>query len=462
MYIPSYYKMFYFVFEGEPQKTVPEYKIISTGFIQCFIRAENEKDAIEHAVSDIRKNKWNIKKLHMSPIEITEDSFLDVQKDNSITKSVSENGAAYQYIGISRDGKSYDKPFEFERNATKNYKAFFDAKRKMQNRKICLHFNAGIECNEIIKSHSIQNHHQLNVIARNSHVYTINSDNMRRIGLYTLKGINEMSTFQGFCGKHDNEVFHQIDDYPFSDTNEQAMLYAYRAVCKEVYEKQNALQLLVDVIDSVPNTEEKKDLGFHMIGQQSGLCSVNKLKTFYDDSLRNKCYTDAHYILFTFEGKMNVVFSSLIEPEYDFSGNCLQDMSDLSKDLQIITYSSVWISDNKWGFLFSWHQKHDNICLKYIKNLLQICQNTSDFSDYLFRLTVICENSAFSPSWWDSLNDYQRTEMTDYFNHTSSLFAELSPNYLKHGLKGICNWNCVSVKTNVEELKKIIKCNEQS
>ncbi len=266
-----------------------------------------------------------------------------------------------------------------------------------------------------------------------------------------------MSTFHGFCGKHDNEVFHPIDDYPFSDNDEQAMLYAYRALCKEIYTKQNAYQLVVVGYDSISNEESKEDLRYHAIGQYSGLCSLKKAKSFYDTSLREKKYSDAHYVLFTFSGKMNVVFSSLIEPDYDFSGNMLQALGDLSVDLQLITYSSVWISDNEWGFLFSWHKEYDEICLKYIQNLLESCHTLSDFTDYLFRLTIVCENSAFSPSWWESLSDQQRISITDYSNSIIDIYSELPNDYLAQGLEGICGWNVSSVKTNVKELEKRIK-----
>lgn len=456
MYIPTYYKTYFFTFYGEPQNTVVEYNKISSGYIQCFIKAQDVNDAIDRATLEIKRNKWNIQDLYYAPVELPNGVFPPGTEYINVAKSVEETGSGFLYVGISRDGKSYKAPFNFQRNDFVDNKSFFNKKRKILNRKECLHFNAGPGCNSIIKSHSIQNHHQLDTIARNSHVYTINFDNPRHMGTYTLKGIKEMSTFHGFCGKHDNELFHPIDDYPFSDSGEQAMLYAYRALCKEIYTKQNAYQLVMAGYESISNEESKDDLRCHVIGQYSGLCSLKKAKNFYDNSLRLKNYSDAHYLLFIISGKMNIVFSSLIEPDYDFSGNILQDLGDLSKDLQLITYSSVWISDVEWGFLFSWHKEYDEICLKYIGNLLEKCYKLSDFNDYLFRLTIVCENSAFSPDWWEALSEQQRVEITDYSNNIIDLFSKLRNDYLVHGLERICDWHISSIKTNVKELKGII------
>ena len=101
----------------------------------------------------------------------------------------------------------------------------------------CLHPKRE-ECSEkIIKAHSIQNNRILNFISENGKVISMR-DKFSPIG----RGV--ATTFSGFCSKHDNQLFVDIEDIPYLTGNmKQNFLFSYRALCYEMIAKETAKNL---------------------------------------------------------------------------------------------------------------------------------------------------------------------------------------------------------------------------
>ena len=55
--------------------------------------------------------------------------------------------------------------------------------------------------------------------------------------LHHLVGINSATTFTGFCSLHDQQLFKPIDTELLLPTPEQVFLLHYRALCRELYVK---------------------------------------------------------------------------------------------------------------------------------------------------------------------------------------------------------------------------------
>ena len=99
------------------------------------------------------------------------------------------------------------------------------------------------ECaNEIIRAHTIPKSESLRQISRDGHVYSFVPDpeNIKKHGgklKPQLVGINEASTFTGFCSIHDNTIFSKIEKQPFRASQEQCFLLAYRSFAREIFTK---------------------------------------------------------------------------------------------------------------------------------------------------------------------------------------------------------------------------------
>ncbi len=135
---------------------------------------------------------------------------------------------------------------EFNRTQNKN--------RKEAAVKLCLWEDDGnSECsNKIIAAHSIQRGKILSSIAESGCVYHLGlepSDDMAGLEpVFKKEGINKFSTFSGFCGKHDKEIFQPIEDKAFNGTDEQMNIYAYRSTTKELHANLESCQLMKNLL----------------------------------------------------------------------------------------------------------------------------------------------------------------------------------------------------------------------
>jgi len=113
----------------------------------------------------------------------------------------------------------------------------FNKHKKNNQLKECFHEDEN--CNErIIKAHSVQNNKILNVISEDGHVHMFGSELDEGYHLKAKmqnKGRKVATTFTGFCGYHDNEIFKPIEAHHYIIGNkEQEFLFAYRALANTV------------------------------------------------------------------------------------------------------------------------------------------------------------------------------------------------------------------------------------
>ena len=77
-------------------------------------------------------------------------------------------------------------------------------------------------------------------------------------------GVNEASTFFGFCDRHDSRVFRPLESGAFNFTPERVALLGYRAICRESYQKDAEISptdMLRDAAAVDPDTSDFKEKG---------------------------------------------------------------------------------------------------------------------------------------------------------------------------------------------------------
>jgi hypothetical protein len=217
-------------------------------------------------------------------------------------------------------------------------------------------------------------------------------------------GINEASTFTGFCKYHDNILFKPIESNDFKDNKEHAFLLGYRAICKELFLKKSQLELTETSFNkrgAILKAEEQAVMREYIMGIQCGLKSFNNIKVYYDKLLVEKTFDDYHYITIRIKDFPQFLCSGAIFPEYDFDGNQLQDFNTLNIIPDIITFSII--KTNRGGaIIFSWIGE-STINNQFIASLLKF--SDKDKPDAICRFTFeFFENTYFSPLWWDKLS----------------------------------------------------------
>lgn len=450
-------KTFLLAFECSPTTNNPHFALLEGAIAHCMVLANGSQQAFNTARFHVEKDNWRINKIELIPIEITEK--LCDRKDNfDQFHKAQEIGISIDYAAWARDENDIPEPTQLVHNRKNEFNLadFLKTQKTLKNKERCLHYDTGIRCNEIINAHSIQKNQSLTAIALDGQVYSVSQNikdfqNPRRGLVYKMNGINKMSTFRGFCKLHDNELFKPIDDSKLTPTDQQVFLYAYRSLCKEVFAKENALDLLNSQIGKqIKNDAISKYLKSHKLGTSFGLRNLKRHKTEYDSSLDKDLLYDIEYVLFISRQNPFLAFSGLKYPDFDFMGRQLQDLGNHKSNLDLITFCSAPMNNNEWGILFSWHKSSSQTCSEFMRSFATMIHVQHNLGDLLFRFVVLsCENIAFSPTWWEGLSEEHRQEISTRTFEMIDDFTSIKPDYLQHGLENIVHWSFDQVISNM-------------
>lgn len=461
-------KLFFLAFECTTATNHSYHNDIGGASAHCIALAIDPNSAFIEARFYIEKDNWQIETLECGPIEITEDQCQDDSDNLDLFKKACEQGIATRYMAWAKDESIYATwqkesipsesirlPLDF--SSKSNIYSFIKTQKELNNKGRCLHYEKGQQCNQIAKAHSIQKSQSLAAIAVDRHVYTVSKNfsdfngNSNRL-IYNKKGIEYGFRFQGFCQHHDNELFEPIDNSKLIPTDQQVYLYAYRSLCRAVFVKENALDLAnMQIESSVENITIKTYLNSHKLGTSFALDNLKRHKFEYDNSLMENRHSDIEYFLFISAQKPFLAFSGIEYPDFDFMGRQLQDLGDHSSKLDLITFCSAPMKNDEWGLLFAWHKSSSKTCTDFVRSLATMIHDGHNLGDLLFRFVILnCENIAISPTWWETLPEEHRKQISTKIFEMVDDFSPIKPNYLLHGLEGISKWNFDEVISNIE------------
>lgn len=317
---------------------------------------------------------------------------------------------------------------------------YFDEMKRQSNLGRCLHFSAGPECTPIIGAHSIQRKGQLSQLADKGHVYRVEFDVGSGKLFLKKSGIKRVSVFQGFCGKHDNELFQPIDNFPLEPTTEQLALYAYRCVCREYFVKENAVRAIENIVGRADVQVGARDfLKASLQGHSIGFRTLQTHKQVFDRSLQRGSFSDFEYTVFHTCDEQPFQVSGLLYPQFDFNGRELQTLGDIESPNELITYFTAPTATG-WAFCFAWHRSSDQVCKEFIKSFAAHCKGGAKPGDALLRfVTSTCENHAFKMSWWDNLEQRAQSELLRRMQLSASPVDTVLADYLMYGCENIAS-----------------------
>ena len=94
-------------------------------------------------------------------------------------------------------------------------------------------------------------------------------------------------------------------------------------------------------------------------------------KQRFDSMQAGNDYSDVRGFIVTFENVPDVLCSSAIGPECDFAGQPLQDLGNVSKKLELMTFSLI-ATENGGAFVFAWHSDGDAACRPLATSLAKV------------------------------------------------------------------------------------------
>lgn len=291
--------------------------------------------------------------------------------------------------------------------------------KKLQREKMCLAPSDDCE-GIIIRAHTMSESLMLRPIARDGHVYTWRFTFKPTQGIHDkIKfeecGVNETSIFLGFFQKHDRALFACIETEKFVCSSKQLAMLYFRAVAKEYYAKLKQLESIVrpDELREVHGLEPDSelpmgpDMALYETSSLTAVAEIHELKERLDRIMLTGDYRRVVSQVFEIEGGFPVVCAGLTNPDFDFGGNLIQDLSNLSNKVEAISLSVV-PQERSSFVIISYLDIHALSAEKLIKSLL----GRADIpADLIWMTFCHFENSAYSPNWIDSLPPGVRAEL---------------------------------------------------
>jgi hypothetical protein len=301
-----------------------------------------------------------------------------------------------------------------------------------------------------IASHTVPRS-MLSRIALSGHVYGYrvsiqNFDNGQGVIKPERIGISDASTLPLFCKKHDSEVFSPLEIAPFIGTEEQCFLLLYRALCLELFKKNQEIawcenQEARALIERGKDREQQEKIHEHFklrialsqIAQRDTRADLEKLETM----LHKGKYDDLRAYIILFDKVPEVFCAAATFPECDFSGCELQSLNTIER-LDLVSFSLI-PTQTGGAFVLAWEAGNDGAITRLVESLDQLSDSAIPHAVLRFVFSF-CENHYIQPSWWDLLDPASRAGYEQRF-HEAPLSTH--PGRLLDDGISCVNWNVV-------------------
>lgn len=325
--------------------------------------------------------------------------------------------------------------------------------RKNFSYKICLVPEKLInECNgQIVRAHSIPKSSSLKEIARNGHVYGFipsleAASNSLEGKIYPqLIGINEASTFTGFCNLHDTKLFSEIEDKVFTGTPKQCFLLAYRALAMGIFRKIAEIETLKYQRKLLAGTQilgKDPVLKNWFLATQKGSDISDKdnkyFKNIYDKILVSENYHKVKAYIIKFSNTPSIMCCSSFYPQKDFKGKTLQNIGDISIIPELLNFNLYNGGSGGIG-VFSWIPDGSGACEKIISSLRNV--SPERITDALIRMMFsYSENTFIKPDWWENLDSKKRDSLVNRLHKAAApIYTDTSDDITEDGYS-YSNW----------------------
>ncbi len=334
------------------------------------------------------------------------------------------SGKKLKKCHLGREQQSKDSPW-----------VAIDANRKAFCQKKCLAHDVGLGPCEggIIKAHTVSRGCNLSKIAKDSRVLQYDAD-IKKLskngGKLSLKevGIRQASVFNGFCKKHDQELFSCIENDTFTARPDQCLAVAYRTLSRELYNK--------DAQSHQRETLRGIDKGTSPVEQFAIQNMLEEIRVGNEAARRETRVTHAALTAAMVSNKSNILSSLVFEfpsilpfmfaggwsPFSDLYDSELQDGYADELLEQIFVYS--FVSGDKTLICFSW-QNNPNAPGEIIAKQVQELPVDQQASACLQLTMKHIENVFFNPDWMRSLSAPERDKLDKLINSGVDLMGSV-------------------------------------
>ncbi len=294
------------------------------------------------------------------------------------------------------------------------------------SRGYCLHPQASAAtCSQnIIRAHTVQRKGGLAAIAEEGHVLSpkLGFQNIVKNDgkiVPCLCGVKDASTFTGFCGAHDDELFSPIEKSSITLDKQAAFLLSFRAICYERLMKDAALRAI-----EVQRQADKgdpfemqcaKQQSLHLIreGIKRGIRDLDGWKGKYDAAFLNGNFDDFSFYSVMFSSALPIVACGAFHPQFDFNGNALQIITRGESEFEHVSFNLTVVGGKSIAVL-GWTGRSQGPTELFIDSFRALPKGT--MANAAFHLACEhLENTYFRPSWWEAQSNSAREHLVARF-----------------------------------------------
>jgi hypothetical protein len=270
----------------------------------------------------------------------------------------------------------------------------------------------------------------LESIANDGHVYTFTNpthDELESIYKgckYPPKpcGINEASTYHGFCSNHDDTIFSEIEKRDIKPTNRQVFLFHFRAYSRTFYLNVNSGKALQEIYNAkLPDDHNPIDalatVASHFQPQADAFSDLTRNFESMKSSMASGTVQMLDHIFIRISCIPDVMCSTLFTPIYDIEGKCLLPLAKKGELDSCQTMSITISKDSVGGFLLLAWKSEDTLTSAFMGTFIESGYDLNRLIAVIFGNS---ENFFFNGTWWQKLDD-ERRNMLMYFASVSFL-----------------------------------------
>lgn len=308
-------------------------------------------------------------------------------------------------------------------------KALLEIKHRCEQKKRKCMFSY---CEEFaIKSHVLQKNGILKEISFKNHLIervSANPFEMDNKGIadFQKKGINNVYTFNGFCPKHDTELFKQIEtDKALNLENpNQQLLFCYRGLCQEIRRKEIALEIslglrhffpdfFLDFYDSIAN------------GYEEGIKNLNFFKTQLEECIISG-KSDKFYFETLIIEKIELCISVPLNVDVNDNESTLE-----SKIPFVTSFLNVFPKGSCTYIIVGYHKDYPCKWTEKFVNKIKKSNNKEILKELSDLVTLRLEFWALSIPLYEKIDKleikkYQEFVMRNVFNHSENMTTDIN------------------------------------
>lgn len=296
----------------------------------------------------------------------------------------------------------------------------FDDMSRTKIRTYCAHPKGGEDCGKVIGSHSIQRNGGLSAIAEQGHVYSLKAgatNIVRQVGRTdpVKIGCGAASTFAGFCGRHDSEMFAPIEQREPGQTKDTFFLFAFRAISYELFQRELALAAIEvqrQADCSLPFYKQvaiQRHLHSYRVGLIRGTRDVVRWKSLYDETYLAGDYRRFSSCSCWLTEILPVASCGAFYPEVDFDANQLQIITRGDAQFESMALSITPVG-GRTLITLGWFGNEGGPAERFARSFFSL-PSSAKANAAIHLAFEHLENTYCKPGWWDGLDKADRDRL---------------------------------------------------